>query len=354
MNKLDGRSRALGLGCYECAKLFGGVFPVLICVLFLVFDARSAYQSLVLPRTFEETLTIEYMNVLQGEVTEEKRQYVEHVTQEISDIQSQYEKKIKAYQNGEISYEDFTAYITAYNKAMEKKDTVENLAARLDRIDALAMEGKRVDFVFEVGWERVFSCGVDYYLAVFLILILSGIYAFEKRHNFSAILYSTKNGRLKTAHVKLYITLLLSGLTGLVSFAYRVILVAASIGLSCANSPAASIARYESFGGSLFALLLLSGFWRILGAAVLGLLCFSLSVLFERSLPVMTLAALSVLAVPLLHVFDVTAMDDLMLGGMLGGMSPILSDVGIIAALAWSGIATLLTVISFYKVRGVR
>lgn len=348
------RSCSLRLWYYECAKLFGGFFPILICVLLLVLDARSAYQGLVLPDTLEENLTREYMDVLEGEVTEEKRKYIREIRQEIGDIQSQYEQMAKDYQSGGVSYEDYIAYMSAYHKAMEKKETVEGLTARLERIDILAMEGKRVDFVFEAGWERIFSCGADYYLAAFLILILSGIYAFEERHNFSAILHTTKNGRLITARVKLAITLLLSFLVGIVSFAYRVILVAKSVGLSSASSPAASVEGYENFGGSLLQLLLLSGFLRICGAVALGLFCFALSALFGKSLPVITVTALSVLSVPLLHVFDVTVMDDLMLNGMLGGISPIFSDMGSVAAVAWSTAAVLLTVISFGKVGGVR
>ncbi len=347
------RTYSLRLWHYECVKLFGSILPVLIALLLLVLDARGAYQELVLPRTFEENLTREYMDVLEGEVTEEKRQYVWGLKQEISDIQSQYEQMTKDYQNGTVSYEDYTAYMTAYHDATSKKDIVEKLQMRLWRIDTLAMDGKRADFVFEAGWERIFSCDVDYYLAAFLILILSGVYAFEKRHNFSAILHSAKNGRLKTAATKLHITLLLSFFAGLASFLYRLILVTTSIGLSSGNSPAASIEAFENFGGSLLQLLLLSGLLRIVGAVVLGLLCFSLSALFGRSLPVMTLAALSVLSVPLLHVFDVTVMDDLMLNGVLGGMSPILSTVGLISAIAWGSIAVLLTVISFGKVGGV-
>lgn len=352
LNMRGKRYRSLSLWHYECRKLFGGVLPILICVLFLLLGARDAYQSLVLPRTFEENLTHEYMDALEGEVTEEKRRFIHEQKEEIERILARSAEMAEAYQNGSVDHEAYAAYIAARNDAMDKTEVVKQLEQRLWRIDGLAMDGKHADLVFEAGWERIFSSDVDYYLAALLILLLSGIYAYEKRHRFSIILCSSKNGRWKTARTKLFIALLFSFLTGLASFVYRLVLVATSIGLSSAHSPAASLVGYESFSGSLLQLLLLNGALRICGAAVLGLLCFSLSALFGKTLPVMTLTALSVLTVPLLHVFDVTAMDDLMLNGMLGGTSPILSNVGMIAALVWSSTAVLLTAASFYKAKG--
>lgn len=352
LNMRGKRYHSLRLWHYECRKLFGGVLPILICVLFLALGARDAYQSLVLPRTFEENLTREYMNVLEGEVTEEKRRFIHEQKEEIERILARSAEMTEAYQNGSVDHEAYAAYIAARNDAMDKTEVVEQLEQRLWRIDELAMDGKRAELVFEVGWERIFSSDVDYYLAALLILLLSGIYAYEKRYRFSMILRCSKNGRWKTARTKLFIALLLSFLAGLSSFAYRLMLVTTSIGLSSAHSPAASLVGYENFSGSLLQLLLLNGFLRITGAIVLGLFCFSLSALFEKTLPVMALTALSVLSVPLLHVFDVTVMDALMLNGLLGGMSPILSGAGAIAAVLWSGAAVLLTALSFCKMKG--
>ena len=349
---MDERTHSLRLWHYECRKLFGGALPVLIAFLLLLLGVCGAYLELVLPRTFEENLTKDYMTVLEGEVTEEKRQYVWDLAQQINDIQSQYDPMTKGYEVGNVSYEEYTAYLTAYRDAEGKKGVVEKLQERLWHIDMLAAEGKRADFVFEAGWERILSCKVDYCLAVFLILMLSGIYAYEKRCGFCMILRTTKNGRWKTARTKLCITLLLSIGTAILSFLYRIILVATSIELSAFSSPAASIEVYESFGGTLLQLLLLSGALRICGAVILGLLCFSLSALFEKTLPVIALTSLSVLTVPLLHVFDVTVMDELMLNGMLGGMSPILSATGLLAAILWSSATLLLTLTSFWKMKG--
>lgn len=349
---MDERTHSLRLWHYEWRKLFGGALPVLIALLLLLLGVRGAYLELVLPRTFEENLTKDYMAVLEGEVTEEKRQYIQDLKQQINDIQSQYDPMTKGYASGNVSYEEYTAYLTAYRDAANKKDIVEKLQERLWRIDMLAAEGKRADFVFEAGWERILSCEADYCLSVFLILMLSGIYAYEKRCGFCMILHTTKNGRWKTARTKLCITLLLSIGTATLSFLYRIILVATSIELSAFSSPAASIAPYESFGGTLLQLLLLNGALRICGAVMLGLLCFSLSALFEKTLPVIVLMSLSVLTVPLLHVFDVTVMDELMLNGMLGGMSPILSATGLLSAMLWSSATLLLTMISFWKMKG--
>ena len=117
--------------------------------------------------------------------------------------------------------------------------------------------------------------------------------------------------------------------------------------LGIAGLPEAVVAA-----GSLLQLLLFNGIFRIAGTVVLGLLCFSLSALFEKTLPVMVFTALSVLSAPLLHVFNVTVMDDLMLNGLLGGTAPLLSGAGALAAVLWSGAAVLLSVLSFYKMEG--
>lgn len=343
------RLRTLSLDLYEWRKLFCGVLPVLLCVALVVFGARTAYKSLVLPETYDEYLERQYMDVLEGELTEEKRQFILTLDQDIRTIKGQYRDMAERYRKGEIDYETYTVYITSYNDAVDRADVVQKLVGKVAYIDRMAEKGIHVDLVYAVGWERIFTASVDYTLAAFLILILSGVYSFERRNRFSMILNSTKNGRWRTAFVKLRVTLLLSGGLGLASFLYRVLLVLTGTGLTAAHSPAASIEVYGAFGGSLIQLLLLSGGLRVIGAVTLGLFCYALSALFERTVPVMTITACAVFAVPLLHVFDVAVMDNWMLNGLLGGMAPLLSGAGAVAAVIWCVAALLLTALSLRK-----
>lgn len=352
MRRVRGSRRSFGIWHYEWRKLFDGALPILFCVLLLTADARGAYRALVLPSTFEENLTSAYMSVLEGEVTEEKRRYIREEQEKIDRIRARSCEMANGYWEGTVDHETYTAYITALNDATERAAVVEQLQRRIERIDMLAEKECSAHLVNETGWSRIFALGADHTLAALLILLFSGICAYERRYGFSAILQSTKNGRLRTACAKLGITLLFSALAGAASFAYRVALVAASAGLPCAHAPAASIEGYERFGGSLLQLLLLGGLLRIVGAVVLGLFCFSLSALFERTLPVMAITSLAAFGALLLRVFGVTAPNALMLNGLLDGISPILSAQGALAAILWGGTAVLLAVLSFCKMKG--
>lgn len=336
---------------YECKKLFGGVLPIVLSLALLVLGSVGTYRQLVLPPTYEEELTKTYMQVLEGELNEEKRQYVLTLKAEIDDAKARLTTMTEEYVAGRLGYEEYTACVAAYNDACEREDVVNAFVTQLEYIEKLEKQGIRAQFVFREGWERLLDSPPNYYLAAFLIFLLSGVFAYERRWRFSSILSSTKCGRLKTALFKFGFSLGLALAASLIAFLCRVALVVGSVGLSALHAPAASIEKYAAFDGNLLQLLVANGMARILGAVVLACLCAALSALFARALPTMAVSVCAVFTVPLLHVFEVEVMDNLMLDGLLGGTGAVLTSAGRGAAFAWVVLVCLLTLVAVKRAK---
>lgn len=346
------RTHTQNITAWEWRKLFGGALPFLLCLLFAVFGTLFTIREIVTPLPYREYLEREYLNTLEGEYTEEKRQYLETLAGETAEIIDAYSDQSAAYRAGEISDEEYTAYIRLYNDAKNREPTVKALLAKAEYLDRLAEKGVKTDLVYSVGWERLFAAAPDYLLAAFLLLMLSGIWVPENKDGFSLILYSTKYGRSSTARGKLRVALALSAVCGALSALLRVALIAGTVGLGSFRSPAAGVEVFGGFGGSLLGMLLLWLLCRVVGAMLLGALCFALSALFGKTLPVITLGALGVFAIPLLHLFGVTAMDGLLMDGLLGGTAPLLKKSAMFAALGWCALAAVLLAAAWYRLTG--
>ena len=152
--------------------------------------------------------------------------------------------------------------------------------------------------------------------------------------------------------MKLRVASVLSAGCGALSALFRILLVAGSAGLPSLRSPAAGIEAFRGFGGSLFSLLLVWFFCRVAGAVLIGVLCFSLSALFGKTVPVITIVALTVFTVPVLHVFGITALDNRTVDGLLGGTAPAVSPVARGCAFGWCAFAAVLLVTALIAVSG--
>ncbi len=348
------RTHSLRVGAYEWRKLFSGVLPVLLCLVLVGFGVFSAVRELVLPENYQERMEREYIEALGSTFNEQTRGTIENWSRENAEILGAFPEKSAAYRAGTLGYEEFTAYVKAYNTAKNREETIKALSAKAAYLDRLEKEGVSADLVYDAGWLRLLSTMPDYLLAAFLLLMLAGIYTPEKRGGFALVLNSTKYGRLYTARAKLRAVLGLSAGCGALSALLRIFLVAGSAGLPSLRSPAAGIEAYRNFGGSLFSLLLVWFFCRVAGAVVVGLLCFSLSALFGKTVPVITLGALAVFTVPVLHIFGITALDNRTVDGLLGGTAPAISPVARGYAVGWCALAAVLLALALVAVGGKR
>lgn len=183
---------------FEAKKLFfrgGLLIPILLlvgCKLLLPVSSM----------TYREQLYAAYMEHLEGELTEEKEQYL---LSERSRFETLFAKEAEydlLYRQGEISYGELSAVRMEVRTARLKFGAFEEAEAQVARIRALNQEGIPGELLYAKGWELFLEGDVDI-LLLLLLMLPSFAYAVEDRKRFRSVLCSTPGGIGRTLGIKI-------------------------------------------------------------------------------------------------------------------------------------------------------
>lgn len=188
-----------GLFCYESFKLFISNGAVIILAAFFAVQFLSFPEKDTL--TAYEQCEISYMEILKGEYTDEKLDY----------LQSEYEE------NAALGSDNFTARTKAYS--IESK--LLPLAYHLQELEA---QGKSAEFVPYSGYAYLFNPNsktastAACLLILFISISITSLFPMEKSSGMDQILTTALKGKNKTIATKLKTCLMLSALMYLLAF----------------------------------------------------------------------------------------------------------------------------------------
>ncbi len=186
-----------------CRTLFGAEmgklllankFIIIVAVLLLV-KGFVANETFTYTSSFTDSVYHEYMTTLAGEMTDEKLTYIEEERLRIDTAKSTYNQVIADYHNGLITEEEYLVYLDEYNYAQDRDSHFTRIEARRDYILSLQSMGKDAYFVYDTGWNTLFSQGFDYLLYGLVLLLFAGVFANEIRGGIHNILKATGKGR---------------------------------------------------------------------------------------------------------------------------------------------------------------
>ncbi len=326
--------RAHSVRSYSSSLVSAEIFKTLISsrfiiALVLLLCVKVGYSAEVYsaPRSYSDEVYYEYMTRLEGQLTDEKLAYIAAERADINAVISAKEKMNAAYRNNEIGFEEYYDYLARYNYA-ESRD--ELLRIIEDHAKYLSESENGGWFVYDTGWQKLYSGDADLFLYTAILLILAGIFASEyfsrgEKGGFARILRSTKKGREQTFSAKLICAAVIALTLTLVMSAVDIFTIFSNFEMPALTAPLVSIREFSAvttdltIGGYMAVFLLL----RITGALLMAMLVCALSELLCRYLPVLGTVIVLTLLPAFCVGFGISAAEPLNFLNLLAG-TPIL------------------------------
>jgi hypothetical protein len=325
------------------------IFIIIGILIVKLYTSNSEFTAL---NSYSDTVYKEYMTILQGELTDKKREFISAEREFINDILIKQDEMLEKYLLEEISFDEYREYLTNYNYAYSRNEIFAVIENHLYYIEqTTAIKNINTWFVYDTGWKKLFHSGFDIILYSLILLLFAGIFADEYTEksssgSFIQILRTTKNGRKRTFRAKLTSALVITTILTIIFNSIDLILIFKNYHLPASNAPLLSLQTFSNISSSitvsqyLAAYLLIKLFANILFTVFL---C-GLSELLKKSILVMSVSvaitlfpALFVyLGLNIFNYFDFTAL----LSGtqlyLLSARTNIFGDMGLFIILALS------------------
>jgi hypothetical protein len=298
----------------------------LLCVKIYFFsDIYKAKNS------FSDAVYKEYMTMLEGELTEEKSQYIAGERAFINDTKAKYETMRSEYINGKITLEEYRDYMEDYNYACSRDEyfkIIEAHEAYLHKTEEKT--GTRAWFLYDTGWKKLINTGADLYLFASILLLFAGSFADEyssrsSSGSFVQILRTTKKGRVGTFRAKMASTVIITLIISIIFNSAEFIIILKNYDTPSMSAPILSIEQFGDInagtaaGMTIVQYIILMYSLRVLAALLLALAVTGLSEILRKHLPVMSATAVLTLVPALLSYFGLSAADKVNFLNFFGG-----------------------------------
>ncbi len=200
------RSRRSSLFVYELRKLPAAA----LAIVFVLFGIKVYFT--VNSNTYDpydesyRALCREFS----GELTDEKDALISEKLEKARELISMREAMRDKMMLGEITSEEYTAYIADAAAAEAEEVIYSRLSAQAGRIRALRAEGREAQIIYDSGWRALFALDIDLYLIFALIFLFGGIFAVEGRCRMTPTLRTSAAGLGKLSAVKFAVAMVLT------------------------------------------------------------------------------------------------------------------------------------------------
>lgn len=200
---------------WEIQKTIGKPSVIIIisgCILLKLITADNTFAPNF---SYSETIYHNYMTVLAGKLSDEKKLYIAEERDDINHILLEYTQYQEDYSNCIISYPEYEAYLTLYSEAYEKNEPLSRIEQHLYYSTEQSRLNKDSWFVYDTGWYKLFTADFDWILFLLQLILFSNVFIIEytsksSNGSFNYILRTTKNGRHTSFSRKLLSTATLS------------------------------------------------------------------------------------------------------------------------------------------------
>ncbi len=273
---------------------------LLKCVLSVIYYRPNMNAS--------EALYIEYIEKLQGPVTEEKLQYIEQEKDYIDGILNSYSEMQSSYQSGKISYEEYKSYTNRYNYANYCKNAFKRLYERRNYLIEVQKLHENVEFIYEEGIDRMLGVSIDIAVVMTTIFICGNTFSVEYDSGFSKILRLTKKGRVITFRTKTIFILLTAVLIYVVFSLIDIYNLLHYYDIDYLSANVISISRYAELNMNIdiFSYVILYKGISFAGYIICFLLIMSLSVILESHIKTMIISAIIIFIPFITEYYDIS------------------------------------------------
>lgn len=274
--KIAPKFRSVNLFSYEFLKP-SSLRMTYICLVLIVLQIGISVSTLDGKPTFYDEMKAQYMQEYEGmtlyeaeaAISERLERYAEATRDEKAT-----EMAAKCI-SGEITYEEYSAYLDLLHEALTHKDVLEvyyqELTYLIDKQEATGIETYPVLSTGFLTWlDRPFDIPV----LVLILVMFSGIFAREHESKFLPLLRSTKRGRGPVWFAKVKMTAFCSLMIALGAVCLDLALLFLRYPTDYLTAPLVCIMRYRNtvIGITGWQYIILVGLLRLLGTLVFGLL----------------------------------------------------------------------------------
>ncbi len=300
---------------------------ILIVLAILCVKAWYSVRTNTPANSYADAVYREYMTVLEGEITEEKLDYIKTERENITEILSRQGLMQESYANGLITFDEYRNYLSDYNYAYSRSELLTIIEAHADYLaEKEAETGVKGWFIYDTGWKKMYSTDADLFLYGTILLLLTGSFAAEyasksSSGGFAQLLRSTINGRHRTFYAKLVSSGMIAVILAFLTGAVDVVVIINGYDLPAMNAPLLSMQMFRDVTGSItvaqYAVLFFA--MRIAAALIMAMLVCALSELLARYIPVLGTAVILTLLPAMCAYFGLKAAEKVSFLNLLAG-----------------------------------
>lgn len=249
LNKIKLFSNTKSIFIFELYKAAFTNKGVVLLIAFIIFESIMVINTDYY-KSPQEHYYQNYMEILSGEITSEKIDYIETEKQNIINSEKMQEELNEKYNNGEISLIQLQSELKKNSISENRKNAFAQVLEQYDRIS----NQKNAHFVYDTGYKKLMNIGsenkrfgvMDLIVLLLLIVLFSAEQLpLERKSKMNIILNTTPNGTNKTRKAKLGVLTLFTSLFFVVKYASELLIINNNYGLKGMLSPFVSV--FEGF-----------------------------------------------------------------------------------------------------------
>lgn len=272
---------------YELYKLFVKRRAWLLILIFMVLRLITVFLQPNYVRDYKMEMYrdsyMEYMEVLEGKLNDEKTAYIAEQNSRINELLKQ-DTSVEAYVSGAISEEEFNERYRLRNTGYRQQ---EEFAVINEQYQNVLQDPERIYFIYSNGWTGLIGNeNLDFVLLILLMLLIVPMICNEFVTDMYPILRTTPNGGARLFASKFAVGMITAVLSAVLLFAVEVIFFAAVFGLPSGTFPLQSLAPFANspYQISIYGAAALTLANHCFGAMFMTALLMCLSALLRRSL----------------------------------------------------------------------
>ncbi len=253
----------------------------------------------------EEHYYSNYMSILQGEINDEKIDFIKKEKQQLDLLAAQNTLLNEKYANGEISYAELQKALNQNTLSPYRQNAFQRVYSQYEYI----VENSNAHFLYDTGYKILLGIDEqqqDYWyigalmLCIMLSLCMSNIFALEHSSGMIVLLRTTKNGGKATVKAKIIASCILTTIVFLITYLPQLFVILKCYGSKNITAPLNSIPMFAEAGVcSVLGGILLSFFVRYIVSLSVAFVVLGISKWVRKNIYVLALS-LFLFAFPLL------------------------------------------------------
>lgn len=214
-------------------------FLAMLLILISQVDTEQVHRYMY------QEMYYDFMDAYEGMPSKESEKYIENLESELSQLEKEYVEALKAYHKEEISVDDWISISTKYDMYESDRIFLREIKEQQTYLTELKKD-RNIDgwHVNLYGYNHLFvaSDTIGNIALIFaVVLICSGIFAFETKSASCAIVRGCRDGRQKTFGYKLQVAVVSTTIMYLIATVMEIMSVRYVYGLSGWSAPVQSI-----------------------------------------------------------------------------------------------------------------